>query len=118
VSGGRLNELSKTIVSPVKLWPGEVILSDPLTFPQVFAIEDVTELIQKDRENITERRAEGLWIPAILACVEEFHLDNFPEHPTFETWPASPDLSRVKLISWLIGEITNLFKEANEIPNA
>jgi hypothetical protein len=37
---------------------------------------------------------------------------------TPENYPASPKLSSAMLLSWLVGEISKLYKEADEIPNA
>jgi hypothetical protein len=107
--------MSKTIVSPVKRWPGTVRLSDPLTFPQVFAFQDSIEAAKEADSNVMQSNAA--WLPGILACVEAWELDSFPKNPTPESWPATPPASAARLIAWLIGEIGDLFAEAEPDPN-
>jgi hypothetical protein len=114
--------MSKRVESPVKRWPGYVVLSDPLNFPQVFAIEDaivaVKALTADDDGKVDRHRADYAWLPAILKCVEEWHLGRgFPEHPDVDTFPATPWVSRDQLLAWLIGELVALFQEA-EVPQA
>ncbi len=109
--------MSKILTSPVKKWPGEVILSDPLTFPQVFAFEDALGAAREQGENATVLRANAALLPGVIACVEEWHLANFPEHPTPETFPATPARASAQVVAWLVGEIGKLFSEAEEVPN-
>jgi len=109
--------MSKSVTSPVKKWPGKVILADPITFPQLYAFEDSVDQIQNNRE-ISRDRADGIWIPGILACAEKWDLENFPKEPTVENFPASPRIASSKLIAWLVAEITKIYQEAEELPNA
>ncbi len=69
--------MSKVITSPVKRFGGEVVLSDPLNYPQVFAVMDAAEAALKAREEGEDdaRRLNALWLPALLACVEEWRLE-------------------------------------------
>ena len=110
--------MGETIVSPVKRYVGEVVLADPLTFPQVFAFEDAVEATRGLGDSATPMRVNSAMIPAIIACVEEWRLTNFPAHPTPDTFPATPVAASMQLIGWLITEITVLFREAEEVPNA
>ena len=105
--------MSKVITSPVKRWPGTVILSDPLTFPQVFAVEDMFKAREELDEKASINRVNHVMLPGITACVEEWHLDNF----TVDPFPATPLKSVTELIAWLVEEIAVLFQEAEEIPN-
>jgi hypothetical protein len=110
--------MPKRIESPVAHWPGYVMLSDPLTYPQVFAFEDAREAAQNaSKEGIQDwRRLQYLWLPGILACVEEWHLEGI-ENPTQDTFPATPAKSASELLAWLIDGIVELHQEAETIPN-
>lgn len=115
------------IESPVKHWPGTVTLLDQLTMPQVLIFERVLaesgEFFEdKDGERVL--KANTMWgapdakrIEGILACVEEWDLENFPDEVTVETFPATPRTSSHALISWLFGEIVKLYIGEVEIPN-
>lgn len=110
--------MSKTINSPIQKWPGEVVICDPLSFPQVFAFGDGMEAVRALGETPNLLKARAAMLPGIIACVEEWKLEGFPSTPTPETFPATPVRSAAQLIAWLTGEISALFDEANEIPNA
>ena len=45
-------------------------------------------------------------------------LDNFPASPTPDTFPATPRRSIGMLLVWLIGEISAIITEDDELPNA
>lgn len=107
----------KTIKSPSKKWPGEVVLSDPLTFPQVLKLEEALREAQAAGDNISMTRMNYLLLPGILACVERFNLDGFPETVTADTFPATPRVASAELIAWLINEVMDLYRNAVEIPN-
>ena len=53
-------------------------------------------------------------LPGIKACVSEWNLEGFDP----ENFPATPRQSRIDLFIWIISEITKLYSEADEIPNA
>lgn len=110
--------MSKTITSPVKRYPGTVTLSDPLTFPQAFAFEDALEAVKEARETGSPARIRFALLPGIIACVEEWHLDGFPSKPTLDTFPSTPRKSSAEIIDWLVGEISALYREADEVPLA
>ena len=109
--------MSKTIKSPVKQWPGEVVLADPLTFPQILAFEDAIGQVKAAGNKITQARADGLTIPGIIPCVEEWRLVGFPAEVTEATFPASPRVPCTQLIIWMVKELTVLFKDSETIPN-
>lgn len=116
---GDYHVVMKIIKSPSKKWPGEVQLSDPLTFPQVLAFEDALRAVKTAKEdNLTLARANYLILPGVLACVERFNLAGLPDNISVDAFPATPRLASAQLVSWLIGEITALYNEAEEIPNA
>lgn len=109
--------MPKSIASPIKRWPGTVTLSDPLTYSQVFSWEDALAAVQA-LEQPTQARLNAALLPAILACVEQWQLERFPTAPTAGNFPATPAQSAARLIAWLIQEISSLYREADEIPNA
>lgn len=105
--------MPKTITSPVENWPGTVTLHDPMTLVQEAAWEDAFA----DARNAKSRASRTLAIlPGIFANVKEWKLDSFPAHPTIDTFPARPREDSARLVAWLIGEITELYKEG-EVPN-
>ena len=110
--------MSKVITSPVKKWPGSVTLSDPLTVPQAMAFEESLALARaEENQEITRAKIAGLLLPGICACVEKWELEGLGI-VTPENYPATPKLASALLLAWLMKEITELFNEADEIPNA
>ena len=112
--------MSKVIKSPVDHFAGEVTLSDPLTFPQVFAIEDVLNASKELGEDTTVARYHHSVLPGILVCVEKWDLKGggFPKDPTVDTFPATPREESSELIAWLMNEIVELYAKADPDPEA
>ena len=111
--------MSKVIKSPVDHFAGEVTLSDPLTFPQVFAIEDAMDASRELGDDASQKRRFYAVLPGIFKCVEKWDLvAPFPASVTVETFPSTPSISSAQVIAWLMGEITDLFDEADPDPNA
>ena len=110
--------MSKVITSPVKRFSGTVVLSDPLTYPQTFAFEDALAAARALGDDVDAKRIYYELLPGILACVEEWNLEGVPAHPTRDTFPSSPTRSAMQLASWLLGEITRLNDEAENVPLA
>lgn len=128
------------ITSPVKRWPGTVTIPDYLTFPQAMAWEEALNNAKNLLPNIDfDRKEDGSidmskmnpeyleyfkasrsvkyhkeLLPGIMACVLEWNLKNFDSN----NFPATPVQSRIDLINWIVSEITKLYKEADEVPNA
>lgn len=108
--------MSKIITSPVKKWPGTVVISDPLTYPQLLAFRGSLEAA-RNGANDDWMAVNYAVLPGVTACIEEYHLQGFPEQPTADNWPATPPTSSARLIAWLIGEINALMAEAEPDPN-
>jgi len=104
--------MSKIITSPVKRFPGTVVLSDPLTYPQYIAYNNAITSIDKTQSNPQQ---EYSVLPGILKCVEKWDIPGF-ENVTADTFPSSPRTSVIKLINWLVVEINLLINEADD-PN-
>jgi hypothetical protein len=112
--------MSKVITSPVKRFPGTVTLYEPLLLPQAEAIGDARRSFAdfKAGDTVSYLELDKRYLSAVFACVEKWELQNIPTSPTAETLPMSPQSARHKLIEWLWGEITAIYDEEDEIPNA
>ena len=110
--------MSKVVTSPVKKWPGTVVISDPLSYPQLLRFREALGAVGGNDDWMAVNYAV---LPGVMACVEEYHLQGFPEHPTLEagpnTFPSTPPQSASRLLAWLIGEINALMAEAEPDPN-
>lgn len=117
--------MSKVCTSPVKRFAGTVVISDPLSYPQLLRFREAL-----DATTLVKEKADGDpdWVsvnhaalPGVMACVEEYHLQGFPEHPTLETgpdaFPSTPPQSASRLLAWLVNEINALMAEAEPDPN-
>lgn len=54
--------------------------------------------------------ADKACIPALLACVKEWHIDGVPDKPTATTFPGTPRLDSHSLIEWIMSEIQTLYE--------
>jgi len=99
-------------------------MPDFLTLPQVIAFEDANEKIIELIKSLPEAgrvkrsRLDEINLPVILAIVIEWRIVGIDEKPTIEKMPVTPRKESAELISWLIGEISRLYKGETEIPNA
>src|SRR5687767_3844181 len=135
------------LTSPVKRFPGTVIVPDYLTPEQVFAIEDC-QFNARDyfKENTTETerlitnakgeevkaiesnsrfswlRFRSHYIPAIVLCVKEWHLENFSLNghggASYETFPMTPAEDVSDLLEWVFSELVKIYNGASNVPNA
>ena len=120
--------MSKVIQSPVDHFTGEVTLSDPLSFPQVFAFRDamaagraliqVEEDAEGDETEVDQLEYNFAVLPGVLACVEKWDLDNMPASPELDTFPATPSLESNEMLSWLLGEVVSIFRRDEPDPEA
>jgi hypothetical protein len=121
--------MSKVIKSPVDHFAGEVTLSDPLNFPQVFAFRDamaagralipqVEDDAESDEAEVDQLEYNFAVLPGILACVEKWDLDNVPANPELDTFPATPSLESNEMLAWLLGEVVSIFRRDEPDPEA
>jgi len=105
--------------SPVKKFPGHVILPEFLTLPQVRLFEDALDL------DDLETKANGkVWmsviaekrLPVIFACVDEWHIEGVPENPELDTFPMTPIVPAGQLVDWLFSEINKVWIGEIESP--
>lgn len=108
--------MPKVIFSSVGRFSGAVTLSDPLTFPQKFALEDANKVAIGLGET-TQSRLNYALLPGICACVEKWELEGLPEDITPDNFPATPPVASAELVAWLLEEITLLYTEAEAVPN-
>ena len=106
--------MSKVCVSPVKKWAGTVVISDPLSYPQLLRFREALGAVGGNDDWMAVNYAV---LPGVMACIEEYHLQGFPEQVTLDNFPATPPVSAARLVAWLIGEINALMAEAEPDPN-
>jgi len=107
--------VSKRIESPVKKWPGHILLFDPIPLVDVARFEKVMQ----GNTGFGRAEVDNEILPAILPCVAEWHLDGFPENVTADTFPGTPRKASAFLIAELINAIVNIYKGDEETdPNA
>lgn len=111
--------------SPVKRFPGHIVLPDFLNIRQVRMFQDAfygdpNELQASDQEpdkkvfvSINDERL----LPVLLELVQEWHIKKVPEKPTVETFPATPVLACHELIQWVTLELYRLYLGEVDIPN-
>lgn len=131
--------MSKLRECKVKGFEGHVIFHDPLNMEQVFAIEEAqdaaTELEpSKFLTKINEMRgvkddageavkiswsskADKLFMPAIILCVKEWHIDNMPEEVSIDTFPMTPRSVASELVNWLWTEVIKIYQGEVAVPN-
>ena len=108
--------MSKVITSPVKRFPGTVTLSDPLTFPQVFAFDDAIKEVNALPEDDTSwTRKYYIIMQGICPCIEQWNLEGLGQL-TADNFPATPKVPIANLIMWLAGEIYQLYRDAEDVP--
>ena len=110
--------MGKKVKSTIKRFPGSVTFHEPLTFPMVIAFEDaIADGVTLVNEGET-RQSEYDYslLPAICGCVEAWNLEGLGDL-TPDNFPANPKISASKLVSWLVGEIVNMYTEGEEVPN-
>jgi hypothetical protein len=116
--------MTKTITSPVKRYPGEVVLPDFLTLPQLIAFEKAIAAAEALRESGTMAEHRYALLPGLCACVSEWRLMDARTGAdlgalTADTFPASPRDAAANLMTWLIGEIAAMNRDdEDDRPNA
>ena len=111
--------MPRDVQSPVKEFPGHIILPDFLTLAQVFAFEAASDNVTALKGGTIRRsQIDAEYLPMIFAIVTEWHIDGQPDKPTLETWRATPRKASADLTAWAIGEITKMYLGEIEIPNA
>lgn len=105
--------MSKRVVSLSSRWPGAVVLSDPMTLPQAITWERAIRDIQNRSDEATITDVNYIMLPAICACVEKWELEGLGDL-TPDTFPASPRMKSIELITWLTNEIARIYTGEEE----
>jgi len=50
----------------------------------------------------------GTLLPAVLDCVQEWHVEGVPEKPTLQTFPGTPQPDSGQLLGWIIEELLDI----------
>jgi hypothetical protein len=108
----------KIISSPVKAFPGEIVLPDYLTLPQCLAFEaanrDCAELREKSAKLPSRTELDAINLPMIWGIVQEWRIQRIT---TLEAFPFTPRIESAELIAWLMNEIAGMYIGEVEIPN-
>lgn len=115
---------------PIPRFAGYIILPDYLNYEQVIlwrkTAAETLPLFEGDpskpgdlhiRPGVVFEQFKAARLPALLLCVEEWHLQNVPAHPTPATFPATPLKSAEKLYTWVRDLVDNLFAAEDEDEN-
>lgn len=105
--------MPKRIVSPSSKWPGAVVLSSPMTLPQALAWEKAVHNVQSFNNDATLTEVNYALLPGICACVEKWELEGLGEL-TPDTFPATPRIKSVELITWLTNEVSRIYTGEEE----
>ena len=117
--------MGKRIESPIKRFAGAVELKDPLPYPLALKYEEaVRQMVEvrdgreaKDMTGAEVARMYAPIIPVLVESVEIWDLQNFPEHPSAETFPGTPRVAVLYLLGWLINAVTEIYN-GDSVPNA
>ena len=91
-------------------WKGEVVFFDPLTIQQEAEWELALGAYAIAREKRGGDSAQVLsFLPAIIACVSEWHLDGLPERMTVQNFPRRPRIDRANLVAFLVKNISEIY---------
>lgn len=117
--------MGKVIESPVKRWPGSVTLRCPVPLEPYDAWKrsiDEIEALKAQATNGDVAFDPALLrhaLPGICAMVEAWNLGgDFPKSVTPDTFPFIPRVPSVKVIAWLMSEISAIIGEEDDLPLA
>lgn len=107
--------MARVIQSPSKKYSGSITLPEFLTFPQLDAAETAfDEAHELGEVRFTKWRRAIL--PGLLACVERWDLENFPQPVTVENFPATPRVEVGEIINAVLGVVSALVSGAEVVP--
>ena len=97
----------KQVEINVGRWKGHVMLHDPIPMVKLAVFEGSVERAFKIDKNLGKAESHVEIIPALVACVAEWHIEGFPESVTIETFPGAGSGMAKKDIANLINQIIN-----------
>ena len=95
--------------SPIKRYPGHIIMPDYFTWEQMIAWD---ECVSKAADAPGRMGAMAAQAAGVIAMVQEWHITGIPEHP--EALPASPVRPAAELLGWVIGIVNSMIVEAEQ----
>jgi hypothetical protein len=111
--------MSKTVASPVEKYPGNVVLPDALTYMQGIHFGQALRKARALGEDVSMAEFIYAMLPGILACVEEWHIDGLPAEITQAVIEnAKPARAVAELLAWLFPLCSDLWVDAEAVPNA
>lgn len=117
--------MGKQIESPIKRWPGQVVLKHPTPLEPYTVWKQCIDDITAQKDNATSGDVASdptllrLALPGICAMVQEWRIaGDFPKDVTPDTFPYLPRVPSLKMLVWLIGEINALIAEDDDLPLA
>jgi len=100
--------MSKRYDSPVKTYPGYIVLPEYLGWEELDAWDvNITHAAEEERAAAQRVYQEK----AALCVVSEWHIDGLPEHP--EKLPANK--AGARLLGWIIGIVSVMINKDDEI---
>jgi hypothetical protein len=81
------------------------------------ALSEVRKLRENEGDNLSVQKLHFALLPSLIACVEEWHIENMPDEVTVDNFPATPTLQSGELIAWLQEEIMLIVTDAGTVPN-
>lgn len=109
--------MGKILQSPVARYPGTVTIPDYLVAEQDLAFEDAMATPAEIQGTHGVGHYLQAILPGVIACVTEWNLANFPEHPTLENFPRTPRKPVTQLVSFLVTEISKVYTDGDSVPN-
>ena len=115
--------MPRILTSTVKGFTGSVTIADPLNFEQAALIEAALELPDEWRDISADKRVylsvkDKQQLPAVMACVSKWEIENIPQDVTAQTFPSSPRKYSHEFIAWVFREILAVYTGEVTIPNA
>lgn len=107
----------KRIDSTVKAFPGHVVLHDPIPLVKIAAFRAATRDVEWAK--LVEPEVQAEILPVLLPMVAEWHIENFPENVTTDTFPGTPAVEASELVIHLVNAVIGVMRgEKAEPPNA
>jgi hypothetical protein len=105
-----------------KTYKGTVTIFDRLYFAQVDTIENALANTREAFEKSSDAKVlytvlDKHKIPALIACVEKWEINDFPETVTPETFPLTPRRETHEIINQIFDAIQTVYNGEIEIPN-
>ncbi len=87
------------------------------------AVEGYRELRQEAQlqgKTVPVEKRDAFYARALCACIECAHVNEFPEHPTYETWRFSPARYAVQFFELLLEALLDIYygEQTETSPNA